>query len=365
MKLAYFYRNLNQGGIQRMIVNAANYFADSGHEVTVVLMKRNGEYLPLLAPTVKVVYFKSLSKGRLFSSFVAILKEERFDVLFTATPSLNTFTIMARFVAGVKTKIVISERNNTVVFFKNSTLTLSKLTFLSIPLLYRFADAIVAVSKGLGQSLKKVALIGEKKVHVIYNPAWTPELNEHSLKPVLHPWFDDPTVPVIITVGRLVKAKNHELLIDAVAMVAKKRKVRLMIIGDGPLRNELQQKIDRLHMEDYVRLEGFKLNPVSWISKASLFVLSSDYEGFGNVLVEALAAGVTIVSTDCNYGPSEILGARYGYLVPVGDAKALAGKIEYALNYPLERELLLHRARDFSVENIMGHYQSLFTSLVS
>ncbi|WP_069658084.1 glycosyltransferase [Arcticibacter eurypsychrophilus] len=364
MKLAYFYRNLNQGGIQKMIVNAANYFVEQGNDVSVVLMISGGEYVSLLDPRIKLIYFSSLKKSRLFFSFSEILKREKFDVLFTATPSLNTFTIIGRLMARVKTKIVISERNNTVVFFKNSALTLSKLTFLSIPLLYRFADAIVAVSKGLGKSLQKVALVPAKKIHVIYNPAWSPELEKQAGLPVQHDWLDD-TVPVLITVGRLVDAKNHELLIDAVALLSKKRGVRLIIIGEGPLREKLQTQINRLNLQDFVRLEGFKLNPVSWMSKASLFVLSSDYEGFGNVLVEALAAGLTIVSTDCDYGPAEILEDRYGFLVPIGQVNALSEQIDYALDHPIDPVLLTNRAREFSVNQIMKHYQSLFTSLIS
>lgn len=365
MKLAYFYRNLNQGGIQKMIVNAANYFVAQGYDVSVVLMIPGGEYVSLLDPRIKLIYFRSLKKSSLFFSFSEILKKEKFDVLFTATPSLNTFTVIGRLMARVKTKIVISERNNTLVFFKNSALTLSKLTFLSIPLLYRFADAIVAVSKGLGKSLQKVALIPENKIHVIYNPAWSPELETQASIPVKHEWLMDDTVPVLITVGRLVDAKNHKLLIDAVASLSQKRRIRLIIIGEGPLREKLQTQINSLNLQDCVRLEGFKLNPVSWMSKANLFVLSSDYEGFGNVLVEALAAGLTIVSTNCDYGPAEILEDRYGYLVPIGQVDALADQLNYALDHPIETDLLIARAREFSVDHIMKHYQSLFSALIS
>lgn len=365
MKVAYFYRNLNHGGIQKMLVNAANHFAAKDNEVSVILMKPGGEYIGLLDPSVKVIYFSSLKKIRLLSSFTKILKKEKFDLLFTATPSLNTFTIVARLISGIKTKIVISERNNTVVFFKNSSFSLSKLTFLSIPLLYRFADAIVAVSKGLGDSLGKVALLSAGKIHVIHNPAWSPELEKQASVPVQHDWFHVPDVPLVITVGRLVPAKNHELLIDAIALLNKEKKIRLLIIGDGILKESLQLKIEQLNMQDCIRLEGFRINPVAWINQADLFVLSSDYEGFGNVLVEALAAGITIVSTNCDYGPSEILEDRFGYLVPPKDVNALAVKIDYALKNPIGAGLLKKRAREFSTENIMRKYEKLFSHVIS
>ncbi|WP_407430174.1 glycosyltransferase [Arcticibacter sp.] len=365
MKLAYFYRNLNHGGIQRMIVNAANYFAAAGHDVSVVLMKRDGEYIDLLDQNVKIIFFKSIDKTKLLRSFSSILKEHQFDLLFTATPSLNTFTVIGRFLSGVRTKIVISERNNTAVFFKNSSLTLSKLTFLAIPLLYRFADAVVAVSEGLAGSLKKVALIPKRKIHVIYNPAWSPQLEEQAGTEVSHEWFQFPEVPVIITVGRLVPAKNHALLIEAIALLRKDIQVRLIILGDGNLKSGLQKKIDDMNLQDCIRLEGFKLNPVSWMSKADLFVLSSDYEGFGNVLVEALAAGLTIVSTDCDFGPSEILKGGYGYLSPVGNATALASEMARALQSPIDKNRLKKRAQEFGTEQIMRRYDELFSGMVS
>lgn len=364
MKLAYFYRNLNHGGIQRMIVNAANYFAAQGHDVSVVLMRSGGEYIELLSKNVKVIYFKSSNKTLLFKSFSSILRQEQFDLLFTATPSLNTFTVLGRFFSGVRTRIVISERNNTTVFFRNSSLTLSKMTFIAIPFLYRFADAIVAVSRGLALSLNKIALVSPDKIHVIYNPVWTPQLEEQSRLDVQHEWFDTD-VPVIITAGRLVAAKNHSLLIDAIALLRKRMKVRLLIVGDGVLRSSLEAKIKDQNLDDCVRLEGFKLNPVAWMSKADLFVLSSDYEGFGNVLVEALAAGLTIVSTDCDFGPSEILEGGFGYLTPVGDAVALAATIELALKNPIDKFKLRERAKRFGAQDIMKRYDELFGRLLS
>jgi glycosyltransferase involved in cell wall biosynthesis len=365
MKIGFFYRELDQGGIQRMIIDCANYFASKGVDVSVVLMKPSEDYHELLHKAVKILYFESIRQIDLYRSLSNILKREKFDLLYSATPALNIFSIVTKLLSRTTTKIVISEHNNTLVFFKNMKLTLSKLTYLSIPVLYRFADAIVAVSAGLGKSLQKIALINTDKIDVIHNPAYSPIL-EGQLKMVVdHEWFKDADVPVIITVGRLTEAKNHRLLLNAMALLLKRKKVRLIIIGEGHLRSALTAHIDQLNISDSVRLEGFRQNPVSWISQADLFVLSSDYEGFGIVLVEALAAGTTIVSTDCDYGPEEILGDQFGYLVPVNDAAALANKIEFALDHPISKDLLMERARDFSVERIMMKYNKLFTDVIN
>lgn len=365
MKLAFFYRQLDQGGIERIIVNCANYFVEHGHDVTIVLIKPEGFYLKLLHENVKVIYFKSISKTKLYSSFSEILKREKFDLLFSSTPALNTFSILAKILSGTKTKIVISEHNNTLVFFKNMKFTLSKFTYLSIPLLYRFADAIVAVSAGLGNSLQKVALLPLNKIRIIHNPAYSTLLDKQLEISVEHEWFNDKSIPVLVNAGRLTEAKNQALLIDAVHLLIKRRPVRLMIVGDGHLLPVLQNQINSLGLENVIQLVGFQINPVSWINQADVFVLSSDYEGFGVVLVEALAAGTTIVSTDCDYGPAEILIDKFGYLVPVGDKIGLADKIEFALNNPLQKTLLKDRAKEFSVDDIMLQYDNLFTELTT
>ncbi|WP_442589226.1 glycosyltransferase [Pedobacter sp. AW31-3R] len=364
MKIAFFYRQLGQGGIQRMIVNCANFFNDHGHEVTLILIKPGGAYHELLNTGVKVIYFETISQLRLVGQLSGILKKGNFDLLYTATPDLNGFTILARMLSGTKTKVVISERNNTLVFFKNMKWSLSKLSFLTIPFLYRYADAIVAVSEGVKKGLKNVALLQEKRITVIYNPAYPPLLDDQLKIPVVHDWFEDKDVPVIVTVGRLTEAKNHVLLLDAMTLLRSKRPVRLIIVGEGPMRDVLKRKIQVYNLGGVVELAGFQLNPVAWMKSADVFVLSSDYEGFGNVLVEALAAGTTIVSTDCNYGPAEIVGTDFGYLTPTGDARSLAGQIDYALDHPIDKLKLRSRAQDFSLDHIMEQYSRLFKSLL-
>lgn len=363
MKIAFFYRELDQGGIQRMLIDCTNYFAQNGYDVSFVLMKRSDAYHQLLDKNIKIIYFESIKKTQLYRSFANILKREKFDVLYSATPALNIFSIVTKMLSGSKTKIIISEHNNTLVFFKNMKLTLSKLTYLSIPLLYRYADGIIAVSKGVGEGLKKIALLPEKKITVIHNPAYSPIIQEQLNQHPNHKWFSEGEIPIFITVGRLTEAKNHDLLLDALSLIVKDRPARLMIIGEGHLRPHLQNRINAMKLADYVNLVGFVVNPVSWINQSDVFVLSSNYEGFGIVIVEALAAGTTVVSTDCDYGPEEILGDRYGYLVPVGNATELANKMQFALDNPIDATLLKQRAHEFSVDNIMREYAEMFDSV--
>ncbi|WP_439883474.1 glycosyltransferase [Pontibacter sp. MBLB2868] len=364
MKIAFFYRRLNQGGIQRMILNCAEYLASCGHQVSVILIKKEGEYLDILDKRVRIIPFRRTAKRSLYTSFSEILKKEEFDVLFTASPPLNIFSILCKLLTNTKTKFVISERNNTVSLFSNNKLTVSKLTFFGIPLVYRFADCVVAVSEGLADNLSSIAMIPKKKIKTIYNPAYTDHLTKHIDDEIHHPWLKNKEVPVLINVARLSTAKNQKLLIRAVAKVLKTRQVKLIIVGEGPLRNSLQDEINKLNLQESIDMVGFQIHPVSWIAKSDLFVLSSDFEGFGNVVVEALATGITVVTTACNYGPPEIVkNGEFGYLASVGNEEDLADKIIYALDHPLEKEKQIARAKEFHVDTIVQKYDELFSSL--
>ncbi|MFT2011407.1 glycosyltransferase [Pontibacter sp. 13R65] len=365
MKIAFFYRRLDQGGIQRMLINCAEYFSRNGHDVSIILMKNEGEYLDTVDKNVKIIPFRSTKKIKLFDSFKRILVKEEFDILFTASPPLNIFAVICKLLVNIKTKIVISENNNTISLFRqNNKITISRLTFFGIPLFYRYADCIVAVSKGLSDNLSSIAQIPSRKIKTIYNPAYTNQLTQRMHEEVEHPWILNKEVPVLINVARLANAKNQKLLIHAVARVLKSKKIKLIIVGEGPLREMLQGEINKLGLQESIDLVGFQINPVAWVAKSDLFVLSSDFEGFGMVVVEALATGITVVTTKCDFGPAEIVNeGEYGYLASVGDEEDLANKILYALENPLEKENQIRRAKDFHVDTIMHNYHELFSKL--
>ncbi|GAA4460343.1 glycosyltransferase [Nibrella saemangeumensis] len=362
MKITLLYLNLNQGGVQRMMVNVANYLHANGYDVTVVLCRQEGHYQDILNAGIRIVSLESDSRLSLIRFLTTYLKKEKPDVLFTAVPHLNNIALLSRALARVDTRIIISERSNTVEEFNKSPLSAYKLSFGLIPILYRFADAIIAVSKGVADDLSKVALIPRSTISVIYNPAFSPKLLTEAIEPVNDRWLANKEYPVIVGVGRLTEQKDFGLLIDAVYQLNQLRPVRLLIIGEGPLRDELQRKIDGYKLANFVRMVGFQGKPTAWINKADAFVLSSKWEGFGNILVEALAAGTTIVSTDCKSGPAEILAdGKYGYLVPVSNVPALADAIKYALDNPLPKTMLQERAKEYDVSIVMKKYEKIIT----
>lgn len=171
-------------------------------------------------------------------------------------------------------------------------------------------------------------------------------------------------------VGRLVKQKDFSTLVRAFALVQQRCPVRLMILGDVDKREpsikpQLEALVRELGLENEVALPGFVENPYNYMAKADVFVLSSIYEGFGNVVAEALATGTSVVSTNCESGPAEILeNGKYGRLVPVGDAEALANGILATLSNPTDSEILQQRSQAFSVDRVVDQYLEVLNSLI-
>ncbi|MCU0767504.1 MAG: glycosyltransferase [Gammaproteobacteria bacterium] len=225
---------------------------------------------------------------------------------------------------------------------------------------YRRADAIVCVSRGVADDLLASTRIDPARVRVIHNPIVTPELLRRGAEPLDHPWLAPGAPPVILGVGRLAPQKAFHHLIAAFAAVRAARPCRLLILGEGGQRDALEGRIRALGLASDVALPGFVPNPYPYMRAAALLALSSDFEGFGNVLVEAMALGTPVVSTDCPSGPAEILDrGRYGRLVPVGDAAALAQAIGETLDAPRDRAGLAEAAARFAVSAAVARYRSV------
>jgi glycosyltransferase involved in cell wall biosynthesis len=216
---------------------------------------------------------------------------------------------------------------------------------------YSSADGVIANSNDVRDALEGKSWMSEERIHVVDNPVLTKTFFEKAASPVEDVWLTEPRVPLVVTIGRLQKMKDHESLIKAFKLVKKKVDCKLMIIGEGEEAASLEMMVDDLGLRESVRLMGGLENPYPYLREADVFVLSSIYEGFGNVLVEALSLGKNVVSTDCTGGPAYILNyGEFGTLVPVGAVEEIAEAIVMNLKAPAEKEKLIRRAREFSVE---------------
>lgn len=221
---------------------------------------------------------------------------------------------------------------------------------------------IVAVSRGVADSVSAHTGIERGRIDVIYNPAVTPAALERGRTAPDHPWFRDGGPPVVLGVGRLAPQKDFATLIEAFRLVLAERPCRLLILGEGPFRQDLEDRVRSLGLEDAVSMPGWSDNPYAFMARAALFVLSSRHEGFPGVLVEALACGCPSISTDCPAGPAEILEDP-DLLAPVGDPEALAATMLRALARPADAAKLRAAAARFSLERTVDGYDWLIGEL--
>ena len=225
---------------------------------------------------------------------------------------------------------------------------------------YPFTDFAVGISQGTTAELEGIPGMARDRIHTIYNPVVSADLDRKARESPHHPWFDERPCPVILAIGRMRKVKDFPTLLRAFARLLVQRPARLVVLGEGRLRPTLRSLAQELGIAEHVDFPGFQENPFAFLAKADLFVLSSTHEALPTVLIEAMACGCPVVSTDCPFGPREILeDGRLGPLVPVGDEEALADAIARTLDEPPEREALRQRASFFSVDRAVEQYEKL------
>ncbi|HEY9888469.1 MAG TPA: glycosyltransferase, partial [Candidatus Obscuribacterales bacterium] len=267
----------------------------------------------------------SLQSVKALPKLVAYLKECCPPVLMSATHYINEIALLAKRLALVPTRIVVTEHTFLSQEVKLTEQVSSRLVPLTVKALYGLADEVIAVSHGVAQDLESFMLNHRKPIQVIYNSVVTPAMYDQAQQPIDHPWFHTKDQPVVIGGGRFVRQKDFATLLRAFAQLRDRQPAHLVLLGDGREREALQQLAIALGIEADVWFPGFVDNPYPFLAQADVFALSSAWEGLPTVLIEALALGVAIVSTDCPSGPAEILRqGEYGHLVPVGDAPALA-----------------------------------------
>ena len=352
--LSLYLPNLDGGGAERMMVNLAAGFVERGFETDLVLAEARGPYLELVAPDIGVVDLASSGVSASLPKLVRYLRRARPTALLATLNHSSVIALLARKLARVPTRTVIRESN--MLFPKRASSLKGRSLQTSVKLFYPWADAHVAVSQGVADDLARYLETDLQKIHTIYNPVVTPELAERAQEKPAHPWFAPGEPPVILGVGRLAPQKDFPTLVRAFAAVVRERPARLMILGEGDGRAELEALARELGIEHAFALPGFVANPFAYMAHADTFVLASKFEGLPGALIQAMACGCKVVSTDCPSGPREILeGGQLAPLVPVGDAPALAGAISATLAAP-PSPALKTRACDFTEARIVPQY---------
>ena len=369
-RLALLIADLEGGGAQRTMVTLANAFAGRGHLVDLLAVRAVGPLRDKLAAGVRLLpldgwptrlpLVATHKRRRLLASaplLAAYLRRERPRTLMSTSHSVNVAACLAVSLSRSATRLVLRIDSQLSRAPELEGTRRQRRRLRRARRHFPRADAVIAISRGVGADLAARTRIEPRRIHAIHNPVVTPELADRASKPTRQAWLSDPGPPVVLAVGRLVEQKDYPTLLRAFARVRAVREARLLILGEGRERARLEALIRELDIAADVSLPGFDPNPPAAMSRARVLALSSAWEGFGNVLVEALFCGCPVVSTDCPSGPAEILeGGRHGALTPVGDDAALARAILDTLEQPPAAEALRARARSFCVDRVADRY---------
>ncbi|MEH6446279.1 MAG: glycosyltransferase [Oceanospirillaceae bacterium] len=334
MKIAIVVHDLKGGGAEKMMVRLANGLASIGEDVTLVLLTQGGVNMQYVSQSVVLVELKSKRTALAAFNLREYFKKESPDKILAALTHVNVVAILACLSLGISQNLFVSERNAFSLDKLISSEKLIKIAYFIAPFFYRMIkNPVIAVSKGVAQDLVDTTIVNQASVTNAPNPVLDNDFMDREYKAPTHPWLLDKKIPTIVAVGRLAPQKGFDILITAIKSVTREIDCRLVIFGEGDLKNELEEQIHQLGLSDRVNLAGYVSEPLNEMAAADLFVLSSRFEGSPNVLVEAMSTGVKVLATDCPHGPDEILkSGSIGYIAKTQSSKALAKTIIEALN---------------------------------
>ncbi|NMA90754.1 MAG: glycosyltransferase [Amphibacillus sp.] len=367
IKILFFIYQMGAGGAARTLLNIINNLDREKYQPVLVTLDYNGSYESEIKDD---VIFKKVNTQRLSRSIfklAKIIRTEKINVVFSTIPRVNTIAILATHLSFTKAKCVVREASNLDGNF------IERLKLRAFGCIYKLSDQVISLSEGVKKNLVERYKLKPKDIKVIYNPIDINEIQNkiatEQLKSEYQALFQSDR-KTIINVGRLVPQKDQATLIKAFAKINEQIKSRLIILGEGPLLEDLTTLTQDLNVSEHVHFVGFQHNPYLFFESADLFVLTSKFEGFGHVLAEALATGTPVVSTNCKSGPAEILeNGKYGRLVEVGNVDEIAENILAILNLakqPLNDIINkgYQRVQFFNADKIVKQYQSTFENLI-
>ncbi len=370
IKLAFVLPTLRVGGVEKVFVEIANGLAARGYDVSILTMQLEGELQPCVHKEVRIV---DLHARRILSfvfKFAAFLRREKTEVIFTSVYSTGFSSILSRMLCQSDARIVVGAHNlfDAKVNQADNWKDRYTLRFLCKHLFPK-ADAYAAVSKGVAHNLASSLALDRNKFRVIHNPVVNAQLKQLSRQPCDHPWLKQHrSFRTVVAVSRIVRQKGIDDLIGAFAIVLKNvPDTKLIVVGNGPLLEKMQNMADTAGVSGSVDFVGFDPNPLRFMRRADLFVSSSHWEGFGNTIVEALACGTPVVATDCPFGPREILcDGKFGCLVPAKNTQILAAEIIRLVRMDDTKELRKLgqlRSTEFRAQDAIDKYEELVEQL--
>jgi glycosyltransferase involved in cell wall biosynthesis len=349
------------GGIGRTVTNLSNTFHSLGYRAEILLDGDEFPYAGQVCQEVKIRSLKTRDRIGGIPHLASYCRQHKPAVILTPFVQLTALAVRTRLFLKSAPRIFVVVHNTYSTYFMGYDEKRRNRRIKHMKQYYPKCDGIIAVSDGVARDFSSFTAIPESSITTIYNPVVTDELIRKSKEQPEHPWFQPGQPPVLLTLGRLVESKNLDVTIDAFTHIRKELNCRLVILGDGPHRNTLESQAKQTPCPDDILFMGHQDNVFGFIKNASAVVLASRFEGLPTILIESMALGTPLVSTDCPHGPSEILeNGRLGALVPIGDPTALARAILFTLNNPLDPEVLISSAERFRDTVVARDYLDLF-----
>ena len=360
MRVSILLPDLGGGGAEKVSLDLARQFSSAGCNVDFVLLRKQGELLEEVESEFAVTCLGVKKIRSAIGPFRKYIIGHQPDVILAAMWPLTTLAVITNFLCKRKAQIISIEHSVLSSQYSGRGLFHRLLLILSAAFTYRASDYSVGVSQGVADDMEMISFLGGNKVRVINNPVPPHCPADIEQKLTVESLWGDFDGCKILSVGSFKEAKRFDILLKAFSIVSNHLNVKLILLGDGPLRKDLVVLSETLGISERVIMPGFIPKTSPFYECSDLFVLSSDREGLPTVIIESLAAGTPVVATDCKSGPAEILDdGKYGKLVPVGDPAALAKAIEESLSEPFDPKALKARAKDFSPEIIAKQYLEL------
>ncbi len=391
--IALFTSSLSGGGAEAVLINLAKEFIKRNIIVDLLVCKHSGPLTREIPDNLNIIELKKDNRIKLFFCFLKLpprnwpililslfskkpksfyrilslkkyIHESKPDILLSCLNSVNITSLWVKHITHSDTIFIIQQVN---LLSKSITEENSIFKKKSLPQFvkhwYKTADVVISVTDAVKEDLILNFQLENNKITTIHNPLNLKEIRLLASAQIHEPWLHEET-PVILAVGRLCKVKNYPFLLEVVKKINQFRLIKLIILGEGPEKSSLEKLIINLGLQDKVKMLGYKQNPYKYMKNADIFTLTSNSEGLGNVLQEALACGCKIVSTNCPGGPSEILAnGKFGRLTPENDILTMALAILYSIDTSVDVDMLYSRASDFSSNKIVNQYLNLFSNL--
>ena len=362
-KVSFFLPSFRTGGSEKIFIELANHLhINFEYDIEMVCVNNEGKLKNILNKNIRIINLKKNSVSESILPFIRYLRDSNSKIIISSMSHCNIMVIISKLISRSKTKIIVRECSSIYVKILPFSLNIKKrIIKILMKILYKKADYVISNSFDLAKHLKKE--LNLKKVKVIYNGYELERIKELSLEEPSQNFFNNQKV--IVAVGRLSHEKGLDFLIKAFKIVRKELDCKLIILGEGPLKKILLNLAKDLCLEKDIHFLGYQKNPYPFIKKSNIFVLPSIIEGLPGALIQALILNKNIISTNCKFGPREILkNGKLGKLIPIKDKKRLAKEIINELNNPspIKKQIDLDLDR-FHMKNIVKKYNLLFKEL--